>query len=345
MVVWLVGAFVVAILTFVAVFLIAAYRVGPAKPLRVPRVQAVPRSERFPVIYDCDVTMGRPFREVGDGLALLYLLGEPRVDLRLVTTTYGNGPVEMTTRVTRRLLSSLGYENLDVLPGAAGPDDQPQTNEAAQHLTKLVDQAPGEIVLVATGSLTNLGHAVALDPGFFSKLRGLYLWGGVTEPLTWNGRRLGERNFSADPEAANLALHAECPVTIAPGQAGLSAIFRGPQFAALQAQDDPVSKLIARQTRLWFAMMRLWFRDDGFGMWDSLPAVALAHPELFEFKQVFLTSTRKELQTGRLFIDHSRHGPARLVRQVRDFDGFFKAHLAAWRRLGQQINAEGTLLK
>jgi purine nucleosidase len=342
---WLVGAFLVAILMLVVVFLIAAYRVGPAKPLRVPPVQAVPRSERSSVIYDCDVTMGRPFRDVGDGLALLYLLGEPRVDLRLVTTTYGNGPVEMTTHVTRRLLSSLGCETLDVLPGAAGPHDLPQANEAAQHLTKLVNQAPGEIVLVATGSLTNLGHAVALDPGFFSKLRGFYLWGGATEPLTWHGRRLGERNLSLDPEAAHLALHAECPVTIAPGQAGLSAIFRSPQFAALQAQDDPVSKLIARQVRLWFAMMRLWFRDDGFGMWDSLPAVALTHPELFEFEQVFLTSTREELRTGRLFLDPSRHGPARLVRQVRDFDGFYRAHLAAWRRLGQQINAEGTALK
>ena len=256
---WLIGALAVAVLTLLVAFLVAAYAIGRAEPPQVPHLQKIPHSERTPVIYDCDVTMGCPFRDVGDGLALLYLLGEPRVHLRFVTTTYGNGPTWMTTRITRRLLDSLGYDKVTTMRGATGPDDDPATNRAAQRLRDAVNAAPGEIVLIATGVLTNLKHAATLDPEFFKKLRGLYLWGGMIEPLIWNGHEVAECNFSLDPEAAHLALHAECHVTVATGQAGLTAIFRSPQFAALEAMDDPVSHLVARKIRLWFALMRIWF--------------------------------------------------------------------------------------
>lgn len=333
---WLIGALAVAVVTLIVAFLVAAYAVGRAEPPQVPQLQKIPHSERIPVIYDCDVTMGRPFRDVGDGLALLYLLGEPRVHLRFVTTTYGNGPTGMTTRITRRLLDSLGYDKIATQRGASSPDDDPATNQAAQHLKDAVNAAPGEIVLIATGVLTNLKHAAALDPDFFKKLCGLYLWGGVIEPLVWNGHEVAERNFSLDPEAAHLALHAGCPVTVATGQAGLTAVFRSPQFAALEAMDDPVSHLIARKIRFWFALMRIWFRDGGFGIGDPIAALALTHPELFESEQVFVTSTHDDLRTGRLFVDPSEHGPVQLVRGVRDFDGFITSHLAAWRRLGQR---------
>ena len=338
---WLIGSLILVVLTVIVVFLVAAYAVGRAEPVHIPPLQQVPPAERIPVIYDCDVTMGRFFRDVGDGLALLYLLGEPRVDLRCITTTYGNGPTKMTDHTTRRLLDSLGYGDIPTLHGASSPDDDPATNQAARRLKNIVNERPGEIVLIATGVMTNLRHAATLDPDFFTKLRGLYLWGGVTKALVWNGRRVAERNFSLDPEAAYLALHAECPVTVATGQAGLTAIFRSPQFAALQALDDPTLRLIARKIRFWFALLRIWFQDDGFGMGDTIAALALTHPELLDSEPVYITSTHDELRTGRLFVDPSKYGPIQLVRGVRDFDGFITAHFAAWQHIGQWSNEAG----
>ncbi len=336
---WLVAALAAVIAALLTAFLVSAYAVGRADPLQVVPLQEVDPSDQVPVIYDCDVTMGRPFRDVADGLVLLYLLGEPRVHLRCVTTTYGSSPVEVTTSTARRLLDRLGYGDVATLRGAAGPDEEPETNRAARSLVTAADDQPGEVVVIATGSMTNLKHAAALDPGFFAKLRGLYLMGGVTEPLVWNGRRLAERNFSLDPQAASLAIRAGCPVTIAPGQAGLTAIFRSQQFAALRALGDPISQLIARQVRFWFAATRLWFRDGGFGMWDSVAALALTYPGLFDWEQVRVTSTLDQLRTGRLDVRPDRGGPVRLVRGVRDFDGFIIAHFAAWRHLWQRVDA------
>lgn len=334
---WLALAFAAFILALIITLLLAAYPIKRVKQPQIPRLRALPDSERLPVVYDCDLTLGRPFREVDDGLTLLYLLGEPRANLLSVTTTYGNGQVEMTTRATRRLLDSIGRGDVAVLRGAANPDDDAEGNKAARHLADVVDKHRGEITLVASGSMTNLKHAAAFDPSFFEKLRGLYLMGGVTEPLIWNERPLAELNFTLDPEAAHKVLHAGCPTTIAPGQAGLSAIFRSPQLAALQALNDPASRLIARQIRSWFALMRLYFRDGGFALWDSVAALMLTLPGLFDYERGYAISTRDDLRSGKLVFESGKNGPVRLVRSVRDYDGFIEAHFAAWHHLGQMM--------
>jgi inosine-uridine nucleoside N-ribohydrolase len=284
--------------------------------------------------------MGRPFRDVGDGLALLYLLGEPRTALRAITTTYGNGPQRMTTLTTRRLLDQLNLTDIPVVPGASGPAEDPRENPAARHLIDAVSAQPNEIVLLASGAMTNLGHALTLDQGFFTKLRSLYLVGGITRKLTWNGRRLRERSFSLDPEAAYVALQTDCPTTITLGEAGLTAIFRSAQFSALLAMGNPVSRLIVQKTRLWFALMRLWFRDDGFASWESVAALTITHPELFEFERAHLPITAEDLRTGQLTVAPDVAGPVRLVRGVRDYKGFFQAQFAAWQRLGRLVNTE-----
>jgi inosine-uridine nucleoside N-ribohydrolase len=338
---WFALVVATAILVLAGVLLHRAYVMKPADAVALPQLEQIPDDERVPVIYDCDLTMGRLLRDVGDGLALLYLLGEPGIDVQSVTTTYGNGPVGMTTRTTRRLLGRLDLRDVDVVAGASGPNRDPKENEAARHLADSVDARPGEIVLLATGAMTNLKHARALDPDFFKKLRSLYLRGGVTGELAWNERQLLERNFSLDPEAAYRAIQAACPTTIALGESGLTAILRSPQFAALQELGDPVSKLIVQRTRLWFAMMRLWFRDDGFAMWESIAAVAIAHPELLRFERVHLPTTITDLRTGRLATDPDRGGPVRLIRGVEDYEGVIAAQFAAWHRLGQSIETNG----
>jgi len=332
---WLVVACVLAGLTSLAALLAAGYVVGPPAPLVPwpPEHTAPTLAEPTSVIYDCDITLGVPCHDVGDGLALLYLLGAPEVNLLGVTTTYGHGTVETTTRTARRVLHCLGQGDVPLTPGAPSAASSPADNRAAHYLVQTVGDRPGEIVLIATGCMTNLRHAAALDGEFFSKLRALYLWGGITGPLNWNGHAIAELNFSNDPEAAYQALHADCPVTVVPGQAGLTAVFRAPQMAALQASGMPIARWLARRIRLWFALCRLWFHDGGFIIGDSIAALAHTHPETLEMQSVYVTSTPLELRTGRLYVDPSSYGPTQLVLRVNDYEAFITAHFAAWQHL------------
>jgi hypothetical protein len=85
--------------------------------------------------------------------------------------------------------------------------------------------------------------------------------------------------------------------------------------------------------------MRLYFRDGGFALWDSVAALMLTQPGLFEYERGHVISTRDDLRSGRLVVEPGRHGPVRLVRGVRDYDAFITAHFAAWHHLGQIIDA------
>ena len=46
------------------------------------------------IIHDCDCTFGINGCDVDDGLALLYLLGDPEAEVLGVTTTYGINTLE-----------------------------------------------------------------------------------------------------------------------------------------------------------------------------------------------------------------------------------------------------------
>jgi purine nucleosidase len=259
--------------------------------------------------------------------------------VRAITTTYGNGPQLMTAHATRRLLEQLDLTGIPVVPGASGPAEDPHENQAAHYLVDTVAADAGQIVVVATGAMTNLKHAGALDRDFFTRLRGLHLMGGAIGSLTWNGRRLQERNFSLDPEAAYAALRAECPTTITPGEAGLTAIFRSAQFAALQTMDDPVSELVVRKSRLWFALMRLWFRGDGFGLWEPITALTVTHPEFFDLERVCLPVIVQDLHEGRLKLIPDTAARVQLVRGVQDHEGLYQTLFAAWNRLGRLVES------
>lgn len=334
---WLSLTIAVGVAIVDGVLLYHAYVIPPAKPPTLPQLRRSPGEEPVPVIHDCDVTMGRPFRNVDDGLALLHLLGEPRIDVQAVTTTYGDGSVSLTTRTTCKLLREIGCDGLPVIRGASGPDTNPEDNEAARFLVKHVSAQPQRMVLLASGAMTNLKHAEMLDPDFFRKLRSLHLVGGATGPIVWQERQLLERNFSVDPEAAYRAIQAECPTSITLGEAGLTAVFRSSQFAALQSLDDPVSNLIVKQTRLWFGLMRLWFRDDGFAMWAPIAATALTQPACLRMERAHLPVTVDDLRNGHLVVDPDRAGPVRLIHGVEKYDSFIEAQLGAWHHLGQSI--------
>ena len=71
--------------------------------------QAVP----IPIILDCD-----PGHD--DAIALLLAVESPRIDLRAVTTTFGNCSVDDATRNALRILTLAGATSIPVAKGAAG---------------------------------------------------------------------------------------------------------------------------------------------------------------------------------------------------------------------------------
>ena len=246
------------------------------------------------IIIDFDNTMGVKGCDVDDGLALLFLLGTPGVSVEAACTTFGNNTLETVHENTLRLFGEWGLD-IPVYRGAASKDDEP--GEAARFLAQAAAENPGELSIVATGSLTNLRHAVQLDPAFFSNVREIAVMGGITESLAINGRIMDELNFSCDPAATLAVLSAPCPVTDATAHACLPAFFRREDFA------------------------------ENFG------EAAVARPDLLSFDAMDVTLYERLLSVG--YLEAARAGaPSATIRIPRIDDSalFVRESVEAWRR-------------
>ncbi len=282
------------------------------------------------IIFDCDNTMGLPLKEVDDGLTLLYLLGQPDLEILGVTTIFGNGAIDEIYPQTCQLAKTLQL-TIPVLKGAGRPDQDPNT-AAASFLVEQVNQNPGEITLLATGAMSNLAAAAKLDPDFFSRVKSVAVMGGYTAPLKIGYRNLAELNFSADPQAALCVLSAPCPVTVMSGQVCLQAAIT---FRKINQTDwwPPNMKRILRR---WLLAFGIFCGVNTFFLWDLLPAVYLTHPNIFANQTINLISTIKDLETGQLksttnALDDLPGHNINLPTGIKDLEQFYTVLENGWR--------------
>ncbi len=152
------------------------------------------------IILDTDLAMGAPGSDIDDGFALALALADPGLRVELVTTVGGNSDVVTSTRLTHDLLGVLHHADVTVVEGA------PASGAAGEELVRRVMAEPGEITVVAIGPLTNIAHAVALEPSFAQAVRELVVMGGVYLEQTNVAAMPGEYNFWCDPAAAQAVL-------------------------------------------------------------------------------------------------------------------------------------------
>jgi purine nucleosidase len=254
------------------------------------------------VILDCDNMMGQPYQEVDDGLTLLYLLGRPDIDLLGITATFGNGPIERTYPLMKRLLQEIGRQDIPLFKGV-GERGQPPT-DAARFLVDSAAAQPGEITLLAIGTLGNLRTALELDSGFFRNLKQVLIMGGYLYPLRIGWRNVGEINLSGDPEGSFAVLNAECPVTLMNAHVCLQAPFTWLDLPRISHWGPRTRRLI----RQWLLGLGIACGVPRFYLWDLLPAVYIEFPELFDDNPVWIRSTVQDLETGSIVLGEEGEG-------------------------------------
>ncbi|CAM02508.1 purine nucleosidase [Saccharopolyspora erythraea NRRL 2338] len=185
------------------------------------------------LIVDCDTG-------IDDALALLYLLRDPGVDIRAVTSVFGNTDVETAADNTLRVLELAGRTDIPVAIGARSnwrgsthpaphvhggnglgevglpaASAKPVREPAAELIVRLARENPGELHLLAVGPLTNLATALLLEPGLPGLVKHVTIMGGAVHH-PGNVTPAAEANIHNDPEAARMVLAAGWDVTLVP---------------------------------------------------------------------------------------------------------------------------------
>ncbi|MCP5184349.1 MAG: nucleoside hydrolase [Pseudomonadales bacterium] len=245
---------------------------------------------RIPLIIDTDVALGvhhegRP-RDIDDGFAIAEAINSPELDLRLVSTVFGNAPLVETYRVAREIVA---LKQADV-PVVAGADKRMETgtasNAAVDAMAELLRHTP--CAVAAIGPLTNLGLLAAHHPEAFANITTLIIVAGRSP-----GRRfyLGDTgpvqdfNFENDVLATTTMLAAASPRTtiVCAGFELTSQICITEQdLQTIAARNTPTAAYFYRNSLDW---CRHWTRtfptDAGFHPWDSAAIAYLKHPDYF----------------------------------------------------------------
>ena len=296
------------------------------------------------VIIDFDNTMGVPGKDTDDGLALLYLLGCPDARILGACTTFGNSSIDIVHDNTVKMFAEMGLD-VPLFKGAASPDD-PQS-DAARFLARTAAEHPGEVNIVAVGSLTNLRGAHAIDPAFFDNLASVTIMGGYTESLPFNGFFIDELNTSCDPDAtyeliaaSNVARPGEpgCPVSAATAQICMPAAFTRASFDEEFGGDS----WVVRTCSSWFRNMEEHFNWPHAVCWDVVAAAMLMQPELFAPATLDVTLYRRYFTVG-YFEKAPAGAPSRTINvpEIADPHAFIEAVFEKWHAGLARLGLEG----
>ena len=338
------------------------------------------------IVLDSDDTMGMRGCDVDDGLALLYVVGHAVRTGRArdalvagVCSSYGNNTLEAVHANTRRVLDDLGLpvpllRGAERAPSAAAWGDDRNVivadrlrreamaqaaghdahagcgaSEAARFIVRAARERPGRLSLAVTGSTTNLGDALALDPDALTRYRQVVFMGGITETLVVGNRIMDELNLSCDPQATLAAFDAAnrgARIVVVTANNCLPAHFTMEDFErCLLLPGRPGGGYLMRTCAYWFDDMKRAYGMEGFCCWDVLVVMYLLKPQLFDVEPFDVVLDPRLLGAGLLASARPGLPQARiLLPRIRDAEAVRSDALATWRAALEAIEGPSGLV-
>ncbi len=215
-----------------------------------------------------------------DAIALMVAMANPAFEVLGITTVNGNRAVPITTENSLRISELMGGK-VPVFQGCALPwtscmlglrKNYPQYKAPEEALYKnihgtYIDQCPpatlkaqpqnavswlvdtlmaaedGEITLIPLGPLTNIAHAVRIEPRIIPKIKEIVYMGGGFR--VGNKSALAEFNVWLDPEAAQAVIDANIPFTFVTLDATHAAYLNMEDVARIRAIGTKPAEVVA----------------------------------------------------------------------------------------------------
>jgi pyrimidine-specific ribonucleoside hydrolase len=271
----------------------------PATPL--PSLQAN-QPQPIPLIFDDD---GSP-----DGtIALLYLLRNPRFDVRLVTVSPGEAHPEIFAAHLTDFLAAIGRTDIPVGAGSEFPMEgsnafpqpwressdnfwgislkktapPPQTASAAEMIRDTLSASDEPMLIFISGTHTNLAEALRLNPTLKNHISGLYVMGGslyipgnIEHDWPEIHNQVAEWNIWVDPLAAHEVFTADLSLHLIPLDATNQVVWNAADARRWKDSGIPEAQL-ASDILNW--MLTSWSTNQAI-IWDLMAAVTMADPRL-----------------------------------------------------------------
>ena len=265
-------------------------RQWPIEP-DVPADQS--RPGKMSVLIDTDIG-----DDIDDALALALALQSPELEVRGVTTVFGD--TQRRGQLACYLLKVFGREDIPVAAGVEQPiqyrhrpSGVPQaalldrsvvlpplsSHSAPELIVETALAQHGPLTLLCLGPLTNIATALQLEPHLFMAIRRIIMMGGSSNvPFP-------EWNVRSDARAAQIVLGAGIPVTLLGWNVTTRCQLRESDIERLRCSPTPQTQLLSRLLAIWQRHRPRWHPALPY-LHDPLTIVALCAPQLLEFTEM-----------------------------------------------------------
>lgn len=262
-------------------------------PIRSQMQASQSNVSRHVVLIDTDIG-----DDVDDALALALALRSPEIDVRGVTTVFGD--TQQRARLATHVLRVFEREDIPVAAGqqmpllfrhrpsgipqaaildacAPSPELSPYSGPELIIQTALANH--GNLTLLCLGPLTNIATALTIEPRLFMAIRNIFVMGGTS------GFPIPEWNVRSDSKAAKIVLASGVPVTLLGWNVTMRCQFRESDIEKLHDKNSPQTRLLSQLIAVWQRHRPRWHPKLPY-LHDPLSIVALCAPELFHFEEM-----------------------------------------------------------
>jgi len=264
------------------------------QPTRSPAHQTIQSAAKnYAVLLDTDIG-----DDIDDALALALILSSPEISLKGVTTVFGE--TKRRARLAAYLLHLYGRNDVPVAPGMGTPLQPRQRPSGVSQAALLDDRVvlpslstlsgpelivetalahPGQLVLLCIGPLTNVAHALLLEPRIHTTIRTIVMMGGTS------GFPFPEWNVRSDAKAAQMVLGSGIPITMLGYNVTTRCQLREWDLERLHSNGFPQTQFLSKLIAVWqrhhpHRHSRLPY------LHDPLTVAALCRPEFFTVKKM-----------------------------------------------------------
>lgn len=280
----------------------------------------MPTETPVPIILDCD-----PGHD--DMVAILLALASPQLEVRGITTVGGNATLAHVTENALRTLALARRPDVPVAAGASHPlsgplhtaphvhgesglegpplppaASEPVVQDAVAFIADQLERSDRPLTLVPTGPQTNIGLLLRERPDLKDRIAHICFMGGAAGE--GNITPSAEFNVWADPEAADLVLHAGIPVTMIGLDVTHRAILWDAEREAMATAGGAASKVVAGLLGFYQGFHRRVYGWNGGPIHDAVAVAHLAHPGLVETVRAnVVVELAGEFTRGRTVVD------------------------------------------
>ena len=246
------------------------------------KISGIEAIDKKKIIFDTDLALGEPNKDVDDGLALIMALNSPEIQIMAISAVFGNTKVNNAEKNIHTVLHLFSKEISfpEIILGASNRFDWENRNslEGISRMAQIIQQYPSEITIVAIGPLTNIALLFHHHPETISLVKELVIMGGSINK--W------EFNFANDPNATDFVLKLPIPTTVCGYETCCAQKFTNYYYKQLQEKNTPRSRYLTQEIYSWFKLN--WKSPQkihlgrGFYPFDPTAIAYLLQPDLFK---------------------------------------------------------------